>query len=39
MDQNGGLRTFASVMNLLFELTREMRLMIFMSRDNWKYVL
>ena len=42
MDQNGGLRTFASLINLLFELTREIRLMIFMSRDNWdnwKYVL
>ena len=39
MAQNVGLRTFASVTNLLFELTREIRLMIFMSRDNWKHVL
>lgn len=39
MAQNVGLRTFASVTNLLFELTREIRLMIFMSWDNWKHVL
>lgn len=31
MAQNVGLRTFASVTNLLFELTREIRLMIFVT--------